>query len=113
MALRSLENRKLDLARLPWVTPLKAPQPCEGIKYGTVATRDLFPWGPGRSNPARGIQDKSRCKNLAHWRFKGLKRDGGRSGTYCWAHLMSMGIYGSMNEDERSRRWYAKNGWVD
>lgn len=64
--------------------------PCEGIKYGTVALRDLYSMG---DNPPRGIQERSKCKNRAKYNFKALKRVGvwespAASGNYCNIHLI-------------------------
>lgn len=108
----SLANRKMNLERLPWVRSLKKPVPCEGIKWGTVALRDIFPMGPlGRERPARGIQPRSRCKKQGRWHFTALKSSPTKSGNYCWHHLMQQ-MY-SMQETERVNRWLARNGWID
>ena len=86
-----MKDRHDFVAGLPWVTRLKKPQErCDGIKWGTVALRDLYPY---RGLPARGIQERSRCKMKGWWRFRALRQRGywampATSGTYCWNHLM-------------------------
>lgn len=106
--------------RLPWVRRLYPGEnlPCDGIKWGTVALRDLYPWGPGLSRPARGIQAKSKCSRRAQWHFraKGEKSPGTtprvshrhRSGNYCLSHLISEG-FGSMEEEARADKWFREH----
>lgn len=105
----TLAERKRQAARLPWVTLLKRPtERCDGIKWGSVALKDLYPRG---GKPARGIQEKSKCQHRGWWRFNALKSDNriglaGTSGVYCWTHLtMQLGDH----EAERAR--YTK--WLD
>jgi hypothetical protein len=95
------------VALIPWVTPLKLPWPCDGIKWGTVTGRDLWPWGPKGINPPRGIQARSRCKKTARWSFKGLGSQRRGTRKLCWDHLMAQGLYGSMAEEARTQRWFA------
>lgn len=111
--MRSLAERKLNAERLPWVKRVE-PRPCEGIKWGTVALRDLYEWGPIKDpRPARGIQAKSRCKKQGRWQFTALKKSHARDGVYCYHHLISHGLYCDMDEQDRTSLWYLKNGWVD
>lgn len=101
-------SRATDMAeRLPWVKRLKDPVPCQGVKWSTVALRDLYVM---HGKQPRGIQERSRCKNRAGWRFTALKRSSAKSGDYCWAHLLSAGLAHDPQEDERTRRWFARNG---
>jgi len=74
----------------PRVSRLKTPQEhCEGIKWSTVALKDLYAYG---DKPARGFQERSRCRNKGVWRFVALKAQGSAwpatSGVYCWSHLL-------------------------
>ena len=97
-------------ACMPWVTRLKKPRPCDGIKYSTVALKDIYEWGP-RDNPQppRGIQDKSRCKKLAWWKFRALKKSYAEDGNYCWPHLISAGLFRDTYEETRTKRWWQNN----
>lgn len=111
---RTLEERKALLARLPWVTLLPssaAEHRCEGIKWSTVALRDVYARG---GKPARGIQDRSRCKRRGWFRFRALKPRGayppmpGTSGIYCYDHVAKQ-ISDHQKEHERFVRWLEKN----
>lgn len=111
--MKSLQERKLNLERLPWVT-LVSPRPCDGIKWGTVALKDLYEWGPSHDpNPARGIQDYSRCARQGTWKFTALPTSNARSGVYCMQHVISSGVYGDMDEMDRTNEWFEQNGWAD
>ena len=105
--------RQANAARMPWVAILQRPRACDGIKWSTVALKDLYEHGPGGSVPARGIQEKSKCKKAGWWRFRSLKRSYARDGVYCWTHLVVQGIYGDEAERTRTDRWLEKNGWLD
>ena len=96
------------MGKVPWVTRLTKPHKCDGIKWSTVAMKDLYPSGPGGSTPARGIQDKSRCKMNAYWRFKALRSSTARSGVYCYTHLIYQGVYANMEEEARLTKWYER-----
>ncbi len=116
------KERQALAERLPWVRRLTLVWPCDGIKWGTVAGRDIFKWGPKNANPPRGIQPKSRCRKTARWSFRPLASQvsrfeqeslvGGAPGRrvrhYCWDHLIAAGIYGSMAEEQRANRWLDK-----
>lgn len=100
------------LKHVPWVKVLKEEVPCEGIKWGTVALKDLYDHGPDQSRTARGIQDKSRCKKKARWHYRALKPRGdhrdwgiGTSGNYCWHHLAQQ-----IQHDKELRRF---NTWAN
>jgi hypothetical protein len=89
----SIKERQALAERLPWVTRLKADDiPCDGVKYSTVAMKDLYSWGSRGENPPRGIQPRSRCKKKAHWHYVGLQSRPyfahGKTGNLCWDHLV-------------------------
>ena len=92
--MKNIKERQALAERMPWVTRLTGDSiPCDGIKYGTVAVKDLYSWGPGRENPARGIQPRSKCKKWAHWHYKALRSTWGayaKTGNYCWDHFAQM-----------------------
>lgn len=97
--------------RMPWVRKLSKPQPCQGIRWGEVPSKALYAWGPGRRNAPTGVEPY-RCKKLGRWRFTALRKSraawpepSAKSGVYCWAHLFSAGLYGSMRECERTTKW--------
>jgi len=99
-------HRRVEM--LPWVTALKLPWPCDGIKWSTVALRDIFNYGPaGDRKPPRGIQPRSRCKKTARWSHKGLGSEGRGTRRFCWDHLISQGLFGSEAEERRTQRWFA------
>jgi len=109
-----LKERKDLLARLPWVTRLPSSMPehrCDGIKWGKAAMRDIHSRG---GKPARGIQERAKCKRRGWFRFTALKPHGnyppmpGKSGFYCYDHL-AMQIQGHPKEHERFRRWLEQN----
>lgn len=101
------EDTKKNLLALPWVKPVKHDTPCEGIKWNTVALKDL--------NPERGFQPRSRCKRKAKYAFKATKRRRAweslaTSGKYCVTHV-SMQIMDHPAEYRRANAWWDKNGW--
>jgi hypothetical protein len=102
-----------DIKRIPWLEYLIEGQPCEGIRWSAVPGKALRPWGPGRIHPATGL-DPYRCKKTAHWKFTALPEQGGMpaatSGVYCWSHLHSAGLQGSMDEADRFHEWLEKEG---
>lgn len=114
--MRTLAERKALVARLPWVKVLLSSAPevrCEGIKWGTVALSDLYARG---GKPARGIQERSRCKRRGWYRFQALKARGayppmpGTSGVYCFDHLC-MQIMDHEKERRRFDRWLEQNNY--
>ena len=101
------KERMVFVTGLPWVTKLKVPiDRCEGIRWSTVAMKDIYPSGPRADQvPARGFQDRSLCKNKGWYKFKALRPRGAfayeaKSGTYCWSHLMTQ-IYSTPQEESR------------
>lgn len=103
---RSLVERQELAASLPWVSRLVIPtERCEGVKWGTVALCDLYARG---DRPARGIQERSKCKRKGWWQFVAAKpRDPydhpGDTGTYCWTHLVSQLLMPA--EHRRNQEW--------
>jgi hypothetical protein len=100
-------ERQAFMAGLPWATKLAKPKEhCEGIKWNTVAMKDICASGSrDRQLPPRGLQDRSRCKNKGWWRFRALRLRGAwahsaKSGTYCWAHLVQQ-TCGTPEEEAR------------
>lgn len=54
------------------------------------------------------------CKNPAYWAFRHLAdRTGCRPATshYCWPHLMHRGVYGTMEETDRTYTWLRRRGY--
>lgn len=108
----SAEDVKKNLLMLPWVKPVKRDVQCEGIKWNTVALKDLYPRG---TEPARGFQPRSRCKRKAKFVFRATKRlrvwdSPATSGSYCITHA-SMQINDHGAEYRRASKWWDKNGW--
>lgn len=68
------------IKRIPWVTYVSAAAPCDAVRA-----------------PA--------CKNVAHWRFRSLKRSIVRDGVYCMSHLINRCFYGDLRETDRLQRW--------
>ena len=106
------EDVKKNLLALPWVKPVKGDVQCEGIKWNTVAMKDLYPRG---TEPARGFQPRSRCKRKAKFIFRATKRvrkyePRAVSGAYCTTHA-SMQITDNAAERRRAVAWWDKNGW--
>lgn len=112
MAVRSAEERrKRDelIEAIPWVSRVTEDKPCQGIKWGRVALKHLYPMG-GR--PAEGIPDRARCKWRAKWHFTALTVAEvvdpypglATTGDYCIHHLFTQ-IYDYRPEYERYRRW--------
>lgn len=109
------EERQAFIVGLPWITKLAKPKEhCDGIKWGTVAMKDIYPSGP-RANqlPARGFQERSLCKNKGRWKFRALRLRGAwaqpaQSGAYCWPHLMQKIYY---NDEETARFDKAWEQW--
>lgn len=93
--MKTIKERQALAERLPWVSRLKESTACEGVKWSTVAVRDIFSWGPGLKNPPRGIQPRSRCKNRAWWHYVPLgnspyARRYHHEGNYCWVHTAQL-----------------------
>lgn len=84
-----IKVRQAYAETIPWVYRLRRHAYCEGWHGASEGKRS--------------------CKNRAHWSFRHLKRDefDQNEGTrrYCWNHLMSRGLYGSMAEEARTDRW--------
>lgn len=103
-------------SRLPWVTRLVSPRTCTGFMAHTPIKAV---WGYKHKDMSQAeferLKQKYTCKNRAYWKFKGLKpgpRNPFRSdssGYYCWSHLVSRGIYGDMDEEARTVKWFKKH----
>jgi hypothetical protein len=79
-------RQQLVVDHLPWVTLRKTPTTCVGW---------MAPHG------------KRQCKKPAYWKFVATRKSWVKSGTYCWSHLLSRGLYGDMYEEERTKaRFY-------
>ena len=94
MAEMDKAERMALTARHPGVRRLKRARECEAWMFrSTKAIRE------GRVR---------RCKNPAYWHFTPLKRkymDNTEPRYLCWSHLYHQGIYGDMDEEERTERW--------
>lgn len=58
------------------------------------------------------------CRRVGTFKFKALPptKDPwdytATSGTYCWSHLLALGIHGTMREEARALRWWKKHGYL-
>lgn len=99
-----LTERAKVAEKLPWVTRLEKPVPCEGIKWSLMTMRR---WDQIRNGG--GVPFEVKCRKRAHWHFKALKRTKyngyTKTGNYCWSHLLYRGIYGSQEEEKRTQKW--------
>ena len=89
-----IKLRQQILLKHPRIKKLKTPQPCEGIKWGTVAIKDIHTWGPGHSNPPRGIQPRSHCKKQGWWVITPRRAAFGYDSikeekVLCWDHFVN------------------------
>lgn len=79
---------------------------------------DALPWVHYYCEPREctgWMRSGKKCKNAAHWRFTSLKSRrvyamNQPNGVYCWSHLISRGIFGSMEEEERTYAMFRKKG---
>jgi hypothetical protein len=112
----TLRQRKELASRIPWVRRRSVRSPCEGIRYSTVALRDIYTWGPQGLNPPRGIQERSRCRLNAEWNIVLLRRrllnTGYLSWTadLCWRHLLTF-MSSSSEDEDRLNNWLRANGF--
>lgn len=86
------------LALVPWVRGVRRPTPCDGYRPMS---------GRARSDPE--LRERHRCRNDASWRFVALRSSWGRSGAYCYAHLVNEGLYGDPREERRITRWFERH----
>lgn len=105
-------------ARLPWVTRLVMPRRCTGFMgHTTFKAMSVLRVNDENLSPVDiAYKRKFQCKNRAYWQFKGLKAGGPRSmwrsdtsGTYCWSHLISRGVFGNMDEEARTIKWFKRH----
>jgi len=95
------KQRREFVASLPWVKRLKTPVACDGLLYSKMPLRALYYHGPKRSLPPTGT-DPYKCKKVAYWKFKALKKSWAKDGTFCMSHLFSQI---DMDEQDRMDRW--------
>lgn len=103
----SQSTERVRFVRLiPWVRELREPLPrCEGYRWSQMSLK-------ASRDPE--LRERYRCKNLARWHFTALRRLPRysfpcRDGSYCWPHLFSLGLTGSMDEEARVNRWLARH----
>lgn len=80
-------DREAWFLLMPWVSRVRGKVQCEAHTS----------WAYGKP--------KNRCKNMAKYRYRPLKTSFMKKGAYCWAHATGV----DMNENERIKRWAAKN----
>lgn len=100
---RSLEERQAMAAALPWVAhaPLGAGR-CQAIK-GKAPLKAYWDRKTGYRVPDdHPDRVKHQCKGNAYWVFVSAR---GEIRNLCWTHLMYRGLLGSMEEEERLRKW--------
>lgn len=112
--MKTLEERKALLARLPWVTRLPssaAEHRCEGIKWSHMSL------AAGRAYHREGrseLPERARCKRRGWYRFRALKPRGkyppveATSGVYCYDHV-AIQIGDHEKEHARLTRWLEQN----
>lgn len=99
------KQRRAYLESIPWIKRLKIALPCDGFRYSKMPLKAIYPHGPKRSLPPTGT-DQYRCKSIAYWKFKALKRSGAEDGVYCMSHLYNQMSH--MGEYERVNRWITR-----
>jgi hypothetical protein len=103
----TLEERKEFTAHIPWVKRLKEPQQCSGFVAKKTSLKHLY------GTPEQRAQ-KPKCPNKALWKFTALRLTsqyfGVEDGIFCWNHLWSRGIHGTMGEDIRYEHWLIRVG---
>lgn len=82
---------------LPYVYRRRRPTTCDG--YRSMSFK-------ARRDPE--LRERYRCRRPAYWRFTALRRANfpARSGVYCWSHLLSRGLDGCPEEQDRHTRWW-------
>ena len=105
------EDVRKNLLALPWVKPVKGAAPCEGIKWASLAMKDVGAAMRGELP----VGHRSRCKRRAKFVFRATKRTRefetrGVSGAYCTTHA-SQQILEHGAEYRRANAWWDKNGW--
>lgn len=94
-----MSTRTELVERFPWVTRLKKPHQCSEYRSGMSRKASNDP----------ELSKKYECRNPAYWKFRALKKSWSEDGIYCWSHLISRGVHGDMDEDERTMKWLKKN----
>lgn len=93
------------LKKIPWVTYVKKGERCKSLRSGSP----LKAYCGDKNGPID--TEKYQCRNMAHWKFKALKKSHAYDGFYCKSHLMSRGIYCDTDEMERTNKWLDE--WKD
>jgi hypothetical protein len=109
-----LKERKAHLLNIPWITLVKKPHRCDGVKWSGMPLYALYNGVRNKTKEEQDARfDKQRCKKKGLYRLRALKR--GRiyetkanSGEYCWSHLMNNLNY-SPGERRRLDAWFEKN----
>lgn len=83
---------------LPWVRRYARRRQCDA--YRPMSRR-------ARLDPVR--RETYRCVAPAWWRYVALDDDWAQTGTYCWSHLLSRGLYGDEAERRRHVRWWNRH----
>lgn len=104
-------------AQLPWVKRLRKGKTCTGFMGHTPfkAVGVLYAKDEVLTEEELAYKRKFQCKNSARWKYEGLKPSPrfpyrpDTAGTYCWSHLYSRGIWGSMEEEDRNLKWWKKH----
>lgn len=95
------------LVRLPWLVRLTESDRCDAYRWSSMSIK-VF------QSPE--LREKYRCRRLAYWRFTALKAtkndavglEVGKSGTYCYSHLLNQAFLPS-REELRYEIWCRKN----
>ena len=87
------------LKTLPYVKRVKPDFICDGYRWSQMPLKAVY-------DPV--LKEKYRCRNDGHWKFKALKRSYARDGTYCFAHLHSLGLVHDMDEEKRTKKYALK-----
>lgn len=81
---------------LPWVTRLARSRPCDGYRWSRM---------PQRAVRDAELRQEFRCRSLASWRYVTSRgRWSGKSGSYCWNHLVDQLEHAS--DRRRNRGWW-------
>lgn len=95
------------LVRLPWIERLAEGQTCDEYRWSRMSIK---------ASRSPELKERYRCRRVAFWRFTGLKprkhdwigQDVGRSGVYCYSHLVNQAFLPE-REEIRYVTWCQKN----
>lgn len=100
-----LKDRKSQIATHPRVTFHTKGTRCTALTSARSGVGTHYHPDP----EVRAAKQKhARCKSIAHWRFKALKKSHARDGDYCWNHLFSQGLFSDMAEEIAMDAWWTK-----